>query len=436
MMMRKTASPNKAQVAISRVTHNVLATGFAYSFTMMLSISPSYAQSTPSAQSAPQPAKPAAPAVAAAPATQGIDKFKCGDIEKLQDQLKNDILRATQEVQSTIRQVHPALAYEMASSQSSVNSSGPKLASQANQIAKALVAAIKAPSNAANAASDSLNGSDASHAPGSRRASLKMYQECSPDDGTTNTSRTMVIENQKVAQSIGNCGESELLSSGLNATQVFSTVKKPDQVKDIFTRNLVMSNDTTSVSICKQPCSSPVLSLPSGFPDSNPQKPADYRLRTDQHFASGGKAFLADLTGVNTHMVNDSNLRVTQLPVCGTNVYLVSIMSLPSPVGSTSAERGFDNSTLLGVIAPVGDKTLILGSLSAQSFKRGGEAPMPISFLEHSRELVSDVFDKYNAVARAVGSTDRTVNGQLGGDSRIYDVPSLRATSISQRAAQ
>jgi len=355
-----------------------------------------------------------------------IDKAKCGDIERLTKQIQSEILRKTQEVQSSIKQVRPAIPYD---GQPGKGQAANKLSEQASQLAKALVAAVNQPRSAAEVASEILNGSDQLKARGTRRASLKMFEACYRQDGRS-VDVIHIIENNQVVDANHRCASGQAASSSIEATQVFQTKKSPAQVRDAFTRSLASSSQgNTTVNICVQGnCPNSQGGLPQGFPDYRNQ--TDYRLHADQRFGKGIELI------AGYRMINETNLRISQFPVCGAPVYLVSVFGLPNNDNTPVANAGFDNSTLLGVIAPVGDKTLILGSLSSQTFRKTSESPMPLVFLDFPEKVVTEVFDKYKSVSSLIGAKEATANGEIGGDPSVRMVQGLRSRTTAQRAAQ
>lgn len=358
-------------------------------------------------------------------ATKTLEKSKCGDIDA--KAIQGEILRATQDVQNKIKQVRPAIPFD---GQQGKAQAANKLSDQAGQIAKALVAAVNQPETAADAASEILNGSDQLKARGTRRASLKMYEGCYGQDGRSVDVHPVIVNNQ-VADTGHRCASAQAYSSSIEATQVFQTKKSPEQVRDAFTRGLATPTQggNTTINICIQgKCQNQQSTLPAGFP--NAEGRTDYRMRADQRFGEGIELM------AGYRMINETNLRISQFPVCGTPVYLVSVFGLPNAAGTPDANKGFDNSTLLGVIAPVGDKTLILGSISSQSFRKSSESPMPLVFLDYPEKIVKEVFDKYKAVGNLIGSKEATNNGEIGGDPSVRTVPGFAARTTAQRAAQ
>ncbi len=330
----------------------------------------------------------------------GIDKLKCPDIANLQEQAESLILRAITEQQSAIRRTKPAQSYE----QDTKNPRGSRMKSQVRDVAKALVSAINNPLSSVKPASFALNG-DAK-----RRAALKVYSQCYGEQMST------AIENAKFAQNIGQCAQGDgPMSVGLNATQVFQTTSSAEQVQKSFVKKMV-EPDETQVMSCESPCGAYKQRLPEGFPKSG----HDYLFRTQKEF------------GFGYSMANETALRITKIPLCNAEFYLVSALGLPQHPG----DRGFDSSTLLGVIAPVGGKSVVFGSFAAQVYRGGGDKPMPIVFQEHHERFINDVFAKYNSIGAMIGSKETAVNGLIGGNPQLVPAARLPGPGAAQRTAQ
>jgi hypothetical protein len=334
------------------------------------------------------------------PLPTGIDKLKCPDVANLQEQAESLILRAITEQQSAIRRTKPAQSYE----QDAKNPRGSRMKNQVRDVAKALVSAINNQQAAAKTASFALNG-DAK-----RRATLKVYSQCYGEQIHT------VIENAKFVQNIGQCNQGDgPVSVGINATQVFQTDSSTEQVQRAFVKKVV-EPDETQVMSCESPCGAYKQRLPAGFPKSG----HDYLFRTQKDFGFGHS------------MANETALRITKIPLCNSEFYLVSALGLPQ----RSGDRGFDSSALLGVVAPIGGKSLVFGSLAAQAYRGGGDKPMPIVFLEYHERFINDIFAKYNSIGSMIGSKERTVNGLIGGSPLLIPAARLTGPVGTQRTAQ
>jgi len=150
--------------------------------------------------------------------------------------------------------------------------------------------------------------------------------------------------------------------------------------------------------------------------------------------------FKATVMGITlqsgTPMVNRTVMKISQVEVCGKKAYLVTGFG-------NGSEAGFDRSSVLGLIAPIGGKTIVIGNLSAQAAQPGS---WPISFAEkYNKETMESVFGLntpnmpptgYAALATMIGSSERPILGEIGGGAGGPGFSPAGGRAVSAQVAQ
>jgi hypothetical protein len=190
-----------------------------------------------------------------------------------------------------------------------------------------------------------------------------------------------------------------------------------DKVMVRFARAKLTSTEKDTVSFCLPAAGDPNCRKPENYGPIATPNITPTMNRT--YFFEDSIVFKKTVLGISlqapTPMVNRTVMKISQVDVCGKKAYLVTGFG-------NGGEAGFDRSSLLGLIAPVGNKTIVIGNLSAQAAKAGS---WPISFAEsYNKEAMESVFgvntpgeapSGYASLAAMIGSTERPVLGELGG---------------------
>jgi hypothetical protein len=376
--------------------------------------------------------KPAAPAkapAAAAPAvastSAGIDRANCdGDLKVDEAKLRKSIIAA---IQKGAKNYSPAIAYEDQSNAGTLQVTNQginqRAEKQAQALSSALMAAVESKENPANGASKSLFKNE------KRRASLDVRMRCTGRDPQP----VRYIDNQKINQSCGGSGISFFSPSpqdiGINITQVYQTSWSSEKVATAFARAKLESDADNTVRACmgeRNSCMSP----------------ANYRQINSERFVLDDKTmnrdvFFVDSTKIQagmSPMVSYSAMRVSKVPVCGSDIYLLTAFG-------NGHKLGLERSSLVGLVARIGDKTVVIGNGSAQSWKIDQDEPWPLwlpkdpSGLQRKAlgGLHPDTREEqgYLAIARKIGSTEKTYNGIVGGaQASPNESPRQRVTSV------
>lgn len=349
--------------------------------------------------------------------SQGLNPAKCSDgVERAQKLLKAKIILAARAA-NTERYL-PSMSYEADNSTGYTREQKIdfRAEDQANKIIAGLFASAQAvarnpAASVADAASLAMTG-DAK-----RRATVEMYNTCRP-----NEQPVRVVSNNLYQPHPEDCQNS--VSMGINSTQVFQTRRSPEEVKNSLARYLVSAPGVTV-------CESKQCDLqgkhsarnPSSF---QPKLNQDYFLRTT-----------VAMKGSN--MVNDAVMKMTEVDICGTKAYLVQSFG-------NGGSLGFDRSSVIQLIAPVGNQTLVLGDASAQAYRDPSSNQtvswplwfpvskiglLGISMAAPITDTPKALFDIYPLVARQIGSTEQVMLGKIGGSpgfNRGHVRTNVRAT--------
>lgn len=356
-----------------------------------------------------------------------IDKLKCSDIQGSERLLKEQIVKQIREAQSN--GFKPALGYEgagedLGSLQSRVES---RAAKQASELSRALFASVNQPSAPGDAASQVLNGDP------KRRSAMAVAVRCSGQDRTPRT----VIENHQYFTEINRpCnGGSTPQDFGMNVTQVFQTDLQPAQVRDRFARVTLRSSNDNKMTVCtldgaegRTGCRNPQNYSEVDVPDFSPKPNREYYLRSEKKMC--GEVPILGYQCSPTPMDNRVTFKVSPVDICGARAYLITGFA-------NGHNAGFDRSSLIGLIAPVGGKTLVLGDFSAQSWTAGS---WPLELPKHTQSAMDAVFGEldrrnhqmkrgYIDIAEMIGSRERPIMGQIGGTPDALPASVARMTS-------
>jgi hypothetical protein len=366
-------------------------------------------------QTRPTQTKTAVTSATASPSVAGaenlpIDTTKCTtDLDTTKKLVKQEIIKRIREAQTL--GYEPSISYEKASTNSTPARVDARGSSQADRLAGALFAAIDQPSNAANAASEKMSGSP------NRRASIEMYTRCQGDDPVPRK----ILENQVY---FGNQRSacSTVSDMGMNVAQTFQTDMPANKVVVRFARAKMTSTTMNEVTMCgadRRACQNPENYQAYDFTSFNPVVSKEYFIKDTTSF--GGLASL-----FKGKMVNQSVIKISPINVCGSKVYMVTAFQ-------NGGSLGFDRSSLVGLVAPIGGKTIVLGDFSAQGYTQGS---FPLIFpqkWDETRDVVLGSIDRasgrptggYYAIADVIGSKERPVMGEVS--------PSTRPQAATQR---
>lgn len=355
-------------------------------------------------------------ASASAAGTTGIVAASCLDIANEEKLVKQQIVKAIRD--AATEGFKPAISLETSASSTATTARVEARANlQATRLASALFAGIRTPASLGSEASKAMFGNS------KRRASLDMYSMCASDNALNK-----VIENQTYYQPIEGqaCADhTEPVTMGMNVSQVFQTKMPPAQVKDAFARELLMPSDSVKVTVCTDPGAqinsnacrrdSAVYQEMSAA-SFEPKTGQDYFLNTQRNF-------------ITSNMVNKSTMKITELTICGVKSYLVTGFG-------NGHNLGFDRSSLIGLIAPIGGKTLVLGDASLQAYHTAAsqKTSWPLWFPYYPKDAISSGLGVYNELASLIGSQEEPVNGLLGGDNHLNALrhPDLNRSMVQQ----
>ena len=353
----------------------------------------------------PEPARssdvPAAEAKPTTTETKPVDKpVACGDedAKKLNVELLN-ILRSSGKGQL------PAIAYEQTKVEipdgsGAVRGFDVRARQQAHKLSEAAIGAFtNKQSPGSGAASRIFNDPD-------RRASTAMYTRCQNGDEQPRPVLTDAGMDQSALCIDRATHERTGKDVGLNATQIYVTNNSPEDVYKGFIRLKLGSADPkNTVGICDH--------SPEQCRDPKSAK-QNYKTMSalwiqNQDPKPGSSYFVSDkvnfgMFGVPYIMENRSEIKVSgELSVCGGKAYVVTAIN-------NGHSRGFDYGTLAALVVRVGDKTVVIGDFSAQSF-----SGIPRDFPYSAKEFSEFMTRGYNKLADTVGADERVENGRIEG---------------------
>jgi hypothetical protein len=281
----------------------------------------------------------------------------------------------------------PSIAYDP------TKSGGPALSQkEAQNVTRALFAAIQKPETAAEEASNALTKSP------NRRTSLGLRYRC-PGDANPKVS----IERNKAKNASVACDPRDVSMDIQHVVQSPLTV---EQAKDRYLQYRLAGSTVAETKLCtkgKAGCASEASYAP--FDSSRiPRQPAEGYF--SQEYVS--KIFF-----------NKTERYVTKaipVEICNSRAFLVTKFS-------TSGDNGFLSSTSLSLIAKVGDKTLHISDFSGQA--AGGS--MVSKALSFTSQTLSGTFDDSNNLVAVFQSTEKPVAGEVRGNS---------ARAIAQQRSQ
>lgn len=349
---------------------------------------------------------------AAAAIIASLDATKCSDAKTDQDNFKNEIVKRIRAAESA--GLKPSLSYEIGdrTATTEVRQVDARASQMADRAAKMLFAAMANPAKPTQAAASALGQNP------NRRIFMDMYVRCPGRAGEIK----QIVQNQYYfADDSGSCpGDANPVDMGMNVTQIFETKLPAKIVTDRFAQSKLKSSDIDTVTVCLPPqtdCASAQSyeELPQAWDISkfSPNPRVTYYIQDSTKLSSN--PFKAMIAG---SMVNRTALRITPVSICGTKVYLATGFA----VGN---ELGFDRSSLVGVIAQINGKTMIIGEASVQSFDSNSK-PVHYFARDYFKDTMEGIFGtidpatrqetgSYASIAKLIGSTERPVMGEIGG---------------------
>jgi hypothetical protein len=374
----------------------LIATEIAEAQALSPRIAPQTRPSTASSASAPTTASAANPSGIE---NLAIDTTKCTtDIETTKKLVKQEIMKSIREAQAAGYQ--PSISYEKSPSNSMQARVEARGSSQADRLTNSLFAAIQNPKDAANAASEKLAGS------ANRRASIEMYARCEGDDPVPRK----ILEN-KIYLGSQRSACASVGDMGINSSQIYQTDMPANKVVVRFARAKMTSTAKNTVTFCaydRRSCASPDNYQAYDFSNFTPTLGREYFIEDTTDFGMLASAYMRG------KMVNRSAMKISPINICGSRVYMVTAFQ-------NGGGLGFDRSSLIGLVAPINGKTIVLGDLSAQGYTKG---TYPLEFpkkWDDTRNAVLGEVDPqtrqasggYYAIANLVGSTERTFMGEV-----------------------
>jgi hypothetical protein len=266
----------------------------------------------------------------------------------------------------------------------------------AKKVSDGLFAAVESSrrSNIAAAAATEILGAQ------SRRGTLDLFARCANYNGLPK----QVVSNNAYDPNHTSCpGNGYHKDIGVRVLQIFQTNVPALKAVSQFVQSKLQSNSDNTVSICRSDLAT--CKSGQGFTPISEHAAANMKLnfRTDY--------VLQDSTSFSTFMapmVNRYVMNIQPLDLCGSRIYLLTGFGL-------SQSLGFDRYTLIGLVAPVGGKTLVIGDFAGQSLNDGRDNKWPLWFPSKANDLQTKIFQGYAEIAEIVGSQERPVMGELGG---------------------
>lgn len=314
-----------------------------------------------------------------------------------EEKLKNDIRELILAARAS--GLKPAVAYEsgVRAGSTAVQKVDHRATEMATRISRAAFAALEAPapSAAASAASLAMNGSDR------RRASLRVFAACS-----ANATPSRIIRNQTVSND-EHCGTPASL--GFNISQVHQSRRSPEQVRNALARRFFTSNSDETIEVCQNGCE-----RGQGFREhQNGIVPV---INKQYQVKSRRSSLIASMTNTVSH-------KFVNLEICGTPVHMATAFG-------NSHERGFDATSLLSLIMPISDRTIVIGDMSMQSFlKAGTDVSAPLQVMSKYRSWIpSRAWNTHDTIGKQIGSTEVSVMGEVSTPAGSMERTPARAT--------
>ncbi len=327
-------------------------------------------------QQASKPAQAKVPTQTNKPAlASSIKAENCGDLVEAEKSLG---ARLSEEITKAHNAgFKPSISYDP------TKSGGPALSQkEAQNVTRALFAAIQKPELAAEEASNALAKSP------NRRTSLGLRYRC-PGDANPK----VAIERNKAKNASVACDPRDVSMDIQHVVQSPLTV---EQAKDRYLQYRLAGSTVAETKLCtkgKVGCASEGSYAP--FDSSRiPRQPAEGYFSQEY---------------VSKFIFSKTERYVTKaipVEICNSRAFLVTKFS-------TGGDNGFHSSTSLSLIAKVGDKTLHISDFSGQA--AGGS--MVSKALSFTSQTLSGTFDDSNNLVTVFGSNERPVAGEVRGSS-------------------
>ena len=237
-----------------------------------------------------------------------------------------------------------------------------------------------------------------------RRGTLDLFGRCPNQRGLPK----QIVSNSSYDPNVVSCpGNGYHRDVGVRVLQIYQTNTPALTAVSQFVQGKLQSTSDNTVSLCRSDLAT--CKAGQGFQPISAHQAANMKInfRTDY--------VLQDSTSFSSFMspmVNRYVMNVQPLDLCGSRIYLLTGFGL-------SQSLGFDRYTLIGLVATVGSRTLVIGDFAGQSVNDGRDNKWPLWFPSRSKDLQTKIFDGYGAIAQLIGSQERPVMGEIGGRKEV-----------------